>query len=127
MPPGDAIEVLEVEAAAVVDALFGPLVAGRGYTEEISFIDNNVSCAWVTRGRGRADVDPMLSGLWLQMATRGGFKWFERVSSTSNVADAPSRGVEPDCPCGWRLQEVRHVDRRGPSDGSGPGQPWPAL
>ena len=127
VPPGDPIDRLEVEAAAVVDALFGPLLAGQGYTEEISFVDNNVSCAWITRGRRRSDVDLMLSGLWLQMATRGGFKWFKRVSSTSNVADAPSRGVEPDSPCGWRLQEVRHVGRWGPSDGFGPGRPWPAL
>ena len=28
VPPGDAVDRLEVEAAAVVDALFGPLLAG---------------------------------------------------------------------------------------------------
>ena len=127
IPPGDPINRLELEAATVVDALFGPLLAGRGYAEEVSFVDNKVSCAWITRGHGRADVDPMLSGMWMQMAVRGGFKWFERVSSTSNVADKASRGFEPDCPCGWRLQEVRHVERWGPSDGSSPGRPLPAL
>ena len=93
VPPGDPIDRLEVEAAAVVDGLFGPLLTDRGYTEEVSFVDNNVSCAWITRGRGRTDVDPMLSGLWMQMAVCGGFKWFERVSSASNVADRPSRDI----------------------------------
>ena len=72
------IDHLEVEAAAVVDALFGPLLAERGYTEEISFVDYNVSLAWITGGPARADFDPMISGLWLQMAVRGGFKWCER-------------------------------------------------
>ena len=92
-----------------VDMVFGPLLVLRGYVDEISFIDNNVSGSWITRGRGRADVDPILSALWLQMAVRGGFKWFERVSSASNLADKPSRGLVPDCPCGWRLRELSGV------------------
>ena len=69
----------------------------------------------------------MLSGLWMQMAIRGGFNWFEGVSSTSNVMDKPSKGVVPDCPCGWRLREVLGAACWGRSDGSGPGRPWPAL
>ena len=141
VPPGgddddddEPIDRLEVEAAAVVDALFGPLLAERGYVDESSFVDNNASLAWITCGRtrsrcGRArpDVDPMLSGMWLQMVVRGGFKWFERVSSFSNLADRPSRGLPPDCPCGWRLPEVVGVRRWGASDGSGPGRPWVAF
>ena len=127
VPQGDPIDRLEVEAAAVVDALFTPLLAERGYTEEISFIDNNVSLAWITRGRACADVNPMLAELWLPMAVRGGFKWFERISSVSNVADKPSRGLVPDCPCGWRLREVPGVRSWGASDGSGPGRRWTAF
>ena len=141
VPPGgddgdeeEPIDRLEVEAAAVVDALFGPLLVERGYVDEVSFVDNNASLAWITRGRARSrcgrvcpDGDPMLSGLWLQMAIRGGFKWFERVSSFCNVADRPSRGLTPDCPCGWRLREVVGVRRWGASDGSGPGRPWVAF
>ena len=61
-------------------------------------------------------VDPMVSALWLYMAVRGGFKWFERVSSASNLADKPSRGLVPDCPCGWRLQEMSGVLRWSPED-----------
>ena len=61
----------------------------------------------------RLDVDPMLSGMWLQMAIRGGFKWFERVSPASNLADRPSRGLAPECPCGYRLREVVDVRRWG--------------
>ena len=122
---GEPIERLEVEAAVVADALFGPFLAARGYVDEISFVDNNVSAAWLTRGRGREDVDPMISAMWLHMAVRGGFKWFERVSSASNLADKPSRGLPPDCPCGWSLREVPAVRRWGPSDADGPGRPWP--
>ena len=122
---GEPIDRLEVEAAAVADALFGPFLAACGYVDEISFIDNNVSAAWLTRGRGRADVDPMVSALWLHMAVRGGFKWFERVSSASNLADRPSRGLPPECPCGWSLREVPTVRRWGPSDADGPGRPLP--
>ena len=116
VPPGDPIDRLEVEAAAVANQVFGPLLTQRGYVDEIAFIDNNVSGAWVTRGRGRADVDPNLSAMWLQMAVRGGFKWFERVSSASNLADRPSRGLVPVCPCGWRLQELSGVLRWSPED-----------
>ena len=94
--------------------LFRSLLAQRGYVDEIAFIDNNVSGAWVTRGRGRAD--PILSAMWLQMAVRGRFKWFERVSSASNLADRPSRGLVPVCPCGWRLRELSGVLRWSPED-----------
>ena len=124
---GEPIDRLEGEAAAVANSLFGPCLAARGYADEISFIDNNVSAAWITRGGGREDVDPMLSALWLQMVVRGGFKWFERVSSTFNLADRPSRGLVPDCPCGWRLRQVPDVLRWGDSDGAGPGRPWPTF
>ena len=130
----EPIDRLEVEAAAVVDALFGPLLAERGYIDEVSFVDNNASLAWVCKGRARTkdgrprlDVDPMLSGMWLQMAIRGGFKWFERVSSASNLADRPSRGLAPECPCGYRLREVVNVRRWGAPDGTGPGRPWVAF
>ena len=54
----------------MVNALFGPLLADWGYTEEISFVDNNARCAWITCSRGHANADPMLSGLWMQMAIR---------------------------------------------------------
>ena len=71
----------------------------------------------------------MLSGLWLQMVARGGFKWFEGVSSVSDLADRPSKGLAPECPCGWRLREEQEpgVLRWGGFDGSGPDRPWPAL
>ena len=68
----EPIDRLEVEAAAVVEALFGPYLAKQGYVDEVSFVDNNTSLAWICRGRARSkdgrprlDVDLMLSGMWL--------------------------------------------------------------
>ena len=58
---GQEIDFLEVEAAVVADALFGPMQQQRGYHEEISFVDNNVSLAWITDGCAfREDVDPLI-------------------------------------------------------------------
>ena len=65
--------------------------------------------------------------MWLQMAIRGWFKWFERVSSFSNIADRPSGGLSPEWPCGWRLQEVVGVRCWGATDGTGPGGPTAAF
>ena len=75
-----------------------------------------MTCTWLLR-----------LGERLQRAIRGGFKWFERVSSFSNLADRPSRGLAPECPCGWRLREVVGVRRWGAPDGTGPGRPWVAF
>ena len=58
----------------------------------------------------------MLSALWLQMAVRGGFKWFERVSPAPSLAGKPSRGLVPDCPCGWCLRELSGVLRWSAKD-----------
>ena len=49
------------------------------------------------------------------------------VSSASNLADRPSRGLAPECPCGYRLREVVDVRRWGAPDGTGPGRPWIAY
>ena len=40
---------------------------------------------------------------WRPPALRQGLKWWERVSSGSNVADLPSRGRAPECPWDWNL------------------------
>ena len=98
----------------VVDALFGALLAMPRRCPLLTIMS-------VVPGL------PMLSGLWMQMVVRGWFKWFQRITSASNVVDKPSRDIVPDCPCGWRLREVRGVARWERSDGSGPGRPWPAL
>ena len=37
----------------MVDALFRPLLAERGYVDEVSFGDNNASLAWICKGRAR--------------------------------------------------------------------------
>ena len=93
---GHEIDFLECEAAVVADALFGPMLPQRGYHEEISFVDNNVSLAWITDGCAfREDVDPLIEDMWFNLACRQAFKWWERVSSVSNVADLPSRGHPP--------------------------------
>ena len=49
------------------------------------------------------------------------------VSSASNLADRPSRGLAPECPCEYRLREVVDVRRWGAPDGTGPGRPWVAF
>ena len=64
------------------DAVFGPIILRAGYPEDLAFVDNNCSLAWVTRGAAgpcRDDVSGILEGLWLQMALRKAFKWWERV------------------------------------------------
>ena len=43
-----------------MDALFGPIQAGRGYVDEVSFVDNTASLAWVCKGRARSK-----DGMWL--------------------------------------------------------------
>ena len=106
VPRGDPIDRLEVEAAAVVDALFGPLLAARGYTEEISFMDNNVSCAWITRGRGRADVDPMLSALCC------GCRWKSAGPSSGLSASPPPPALRTG-PAGALCPMVRAVGACG--------------
>jgi hypothetical protein len=125
----DLIDSLEVEAAAIGDALFGPLLVEFGVADEISFVDNNVSLPWITSGCSfRPEVDAILAGMWLNVATRKAFKWWERVSSASNPADAPSRGLVPPRPHEWRLFEMCPVPRWSPSkDGQGHGRPLPPL
>ena len=67
----EPIDRLEVEAAAVSDALFGPLVASWGVAAELALIDSNVALPWITSGLAqRDDVDPILAGFWAQMAFR---------------------------------------------------------
>ena len=106
------IDFLEVEAAVVADAVFGPMLQQAGYHEEVSFVDNNVSLAWITDGCAfRDDVDPLIEDMWFCLACRQAYKWWERVSSTSNVADLPSRGHPPTLPSDWALHELKGVRR----------------
>ena len=109
---GHEIDFLECEAAVVADALFVPMLQQRGYHEEISFVDNNVSLAWITDGCAfREDVDPLIEDMWFNLACRQAFKWWERVSSISNVADLPSRGHPPVLSSEWALREIQGVRR----------------
>ena len=127
-PPGVPIHLLEVKAAAVADAVFGPIVRDHGYDDELACVDNNVGLAWVTCGsaKGRDNANGLLEGLWLQIALEQAFKWWGRVSSASNVAGLPSRGLCPEVPCTWRLREIRHVGRWDPAvDGLTPGRLTP--
>lgn len=72
---------------------FAPISIARGYTEEITFVDNNASLSWLSHGWAFwTDVDPVLEALWYRLACRGACEWWERVASTSNLADLPSRG-----------------------------------
>ena len=68
---GQPIDFLEVEAAVVADALFGPMQHQRRYHEEISFVDNNVSLAWITDGCASCeDFHPFIEDMWFGLACR---------------------------------------------------------
>ena len=80
-----------------------------------------MSLSWITSGcSNRPAVDAILAGLWLNLAVVGGFKWWERVSNGSNLADKPSRGLVPDCPREWQLWELEGVGRWVPGLGPNP-------
>ena len=68
---GRPIDYLEVEAVVVADAVFGPRLQWLGYPEEISFVDNNVSLAWITDGCAfRDDANPLIEDMWFRLACR---------------------------------------------------------
>ena len=130
VPAGEPINVLEVVAVAVAGAILGLLIRQFRYAEELAFVDNNVSLAWVTRGSAKADrhdANALLEGMWLQLALRQVFKRWERMPSASNVADRPSRGLAPEVPCTCDLWELQGVRRWSPfSDGLGPRHTLPS-
>ena len=77
---GRSINYLKVEAAVVAEGVFGPRLKRLGYHEQISFLDKNVSLAWITDGcTFRDDVDPLIEDMWFRLACRRAFKWWERV------------------------------------------------
>ena len=80
--PRDRTDRLEVEAATIADAVFGPIIWAYRYVEEISFVHNKISLSWLTRGCSNQE-DPMLAGPWLQVDLRHGFKWWELYSGHS--------------------------------------------
>ena len=118
---GNPINYLEVEAAVVADAVFRPRLQRLGYREEISFLDHNVSLAWITDGCAfRGDAEPLVEDRWFNLACRQAFKWWERVSSTSNVAPLPSREQPPVLSSDWDLREIQGVRQRCPPEDTGP-------
>ena len=87
VPWGDLIDSFEVEAAAVADATFASIKTAGDVRDEVTFVDNTVSRPWTTSGCShRPAVDAILAGLWLNLTVGRGFKWWERVSSRSNLA-----------------------------------------
>ena len=50
VPMGDLIDSLEVEAAAVADAVFAPIKMAHDIKDELTFVDNAVSLPWITSG-----------------------------------------------------------------------------
>ena len=128
---GERIDRSVVEAAVVGDAVFGPMIHRLGIRDELSLIDSNIALPWVAARHlarcSRLD-DHIITGLWLQMAFHRAFKWFKRVSSHWNLADRPSRSLEPECPRGWCPVELRRVRRSDPvSDGDGPDRAGPSF
>ena len=112
------IDYLKVEAAVVADGVFGPMLQQLRYHEEISFVDNNVSLAWITDDCAFCDdVNPLIENMWFGLACRQAFEWchpWERVSSVSNSTDLPSRGQPPVLSSEWDLREIQGVRRWEP-------------
>ena len=58
---------MEVETEAVADAVFEPMFRDIGYAEKLSFTDNSVNLAWVTRGSAMSDrnnANHVLESIW---------------------------------------------------------------
>ena len=124
----EPIDALETEAAALGEAIFGPLPQRMSINAGACFVDNNVSLAWLTAGTCRCpELLGMLAALWLSIASRRGFVWWERVASDSNPADRPSRGDLPLCLCGWRLFEVARPSRWSTAEENGERRGEPEL
>ena len=92
VPEAEPIDRLEVEAAAVADGVFGPLVATWNVPAEVSFIDSNAGLPWITsRCSHGEDVDPILTGFWTQMAFLG---------PSNGLSKCPVRPIWPMHPLG---------------------------
>ena len=52
----------------------------------------------------------------------------QKKKPTSSMADRPSRGLTPECLCGWDLRELKGIGRWSCDyDGNSPGRPVPPL
>ena len=65
----------------MADAVCGPMLQQAGYHEEVGFVDNNMSLAWITDGcTFRDDVDPLIKDMWYCLACRQAYKWWDVVA-----------------------------------------------
>lgn len=112
----DDIAVLEIGVPRrTLESLYSVLphrVAGDCVNDEVVlFVDNTVAQGCLCRGSGRRGgkwsdaLSKEAHKFWLFVARSGLFVWLERVESSSNPSDMPSRGQ-------WFLPEKSNVTRR---------------
>ena len=90
------IFVLEIYGA-ILGAMCLARAAGGRPLNAMFFVDNNA--ALVAMLRGHCDSDPIATraifGFWRVQSDSNCYVWLERVRSSWNEADAPSRGKPP--------------------------------
>ena len=81
----------------------------------LSFVDNEGARSALVAGRSSHQVaDQFVSEVGDRSAAAGSLLWYERVPSPANLADAPSRGMEPPDLEDWgapRETELSALDR----------------
>ena len=59
------------------------------------YVDNNAALAAIINGDSSAPAAfPLIAVLWFLAASYNIALWFERVESSKNIADLPTRGVQ---------------------------------
>ena len=85
-------DIYEVEAIGPLLVLhnWGRVLAGRLW---FRFIDNAAALATLVRGASSVSSCERIAGLtWSRIVGFNCFPWFDRVESSSNPTDGPSRG-----------------------------------
>ena len=87
------IAAIELVAVWVALLLWGPKMAHRAV---LAFVDNDpAKHALVRGGSGVAEIASIVDAICTLEIDRRAMLYYERVPSSSNIADPPSRGVRP--------------------------------
>ena len=90
---------LEVLPVLVCRRVWADRLRGRSH---ISFVDNAAAKDGLVAGYSRNAVAcELIARVTASDIVLGARPWYERVPSSSNVADAPSRGPDPQSFVGW--------------------------
>ena len=97
----DTNAIYALETLAVLRAVrrLGASLAGRSV---MFYVDNDAALCGIMRGYGACDaVTALIHGIWSLLASSSAVAWFERVRSSSNPADLPSRTRPDSAPSVW--------------------------